>query len=75
MLARMGSRGKTQPFLVGVQTCIDIMKIIGVACQKDGYQFTSRSSCTTLGHIIKGFLILPQRHLVNHLYCSSIHNT
>ena len=36
--------------------------------QEDGNPSTSRPSYTSLGHIPKGHFILPQRHLLNHVY-------
>jgi hypothetical protein len=42
--------------------------------KKVGKQSTSRSSYITLGHILKGYFILPQRHLLIHVHCSFIHD-
>jgi len=35
---------------------------------------SSRSSYTTLGHILKGYPILPQRHMLNHIHGCSYQN-
>lgn len=52
----------TSLLMVGVQTCTATTAVP----QNVGTQSTSRSSYTTLGHIPKGFVTLPQGHLLNH---------
>ena len=56
MPTRTGSKGKTRPLLVGVQTHITTMKTNMEAPQKTGNQSTSRSTYTTLGKIPKDAL-------------------
>jgi hypothetical protein len=36
---------------------------------------TSGSSHTTLGYKLKGHFILPERHLLSHVHCYSLHNS
>lgn len=36
MLVKMWNEGNTQPLLVGVQTCVDIMEISLAILQEDG---------------------------------------
>lgn len=43
--------------------------------QEAGNGSTSRSSYTTFGHIPKGRYLLLQRNMLNHVHCSSIHNS
>ena len=74
MLERMWSKGNIPPLLVGIQTCTAILEISIVVSQKFGNQYTSRSSDTTLGHIPKGYSIIPQGHLLNCVQSSIIHN-
>lgn len=40
-----------------------------------GNQPTSRSSCTTLDHIPKACLIIPQGYLLTYVHSSLIHNS
>jgi hypothetical protein len=51
------------------------MEVNGVVPQEDEGCSTSRFSCTTLGHIPKGCLILPQGHLLNYVHCCCIRNS
>ena len=57
----------TLPLLVGVQIQTATKEISVVVPQEDGTQSASRSSYTTLGHILKGHFMLSQRHLFNHV--------
>jgi hypothetical protein len=68
MLARMWIKGNIHPLLVGVQTCTVTMEISVVIPQEAGSRSTSRSSYTTLGYIPKGHIILPQKHLYDHVH-------
>ena len=67
MLERMQSKENMDQLLVGVQTYIVTMKNSMVVPRENANRSTSRSYCITLGHIPKGYCILLQRHLLNHV--------
>ena len=75
MLERIRSKGNTSQLLVGVQTCIVTLEISMVVSQKIGKQSTSRPNNTTLIHIPKGYLIIPQGRLLNYVHSSIICNS
>lgn len=68
MLELMWSKENMDQLFVGVQTYIVIMKNSIVVPQEDANRSTSRSYCITLGHILKGYYILRQIHLLNHVH-------
>ena len=73
-LERMWSKENTWTLLIRVPIGIATMKINAVFPQEDGNLYISISIITTLGHISKACLILPQRHLLNHIHCRFVHN-
>lgn len=60
------SKRKTHPLLVGVYPCKAIVETIVVVLKEDGNRFASIASFTILGHKLKTYSILSQRHLLNH---------
>ena len=72
MLARMWSRGNTLALLMGVQTCTATLEINIMVFQKIGNHSTSGPSYTTFEHIPKGFLIIPQRHLLKIMFTAAL---
>ena len=74
MLERKWSKGITPPLLVGMQTCTTTLEISMAVSQKIGTQSTSRPSNITPGHIPKGCTIIQQRHLLNYVHSSIVHN-
>ena len=65
----------TPPLLAGVQTCTTNLEITLVVSQNTGNKSTSRPSDTPLGHIPKGYSIMPQGHLLNNVHSSIMHNS
>ena len=63
----------TPLMLVGVQTGTATLEINMAVSQKIGTQPTSRPSNTALGHIPKGYTLIPQRHLLNYIHSSIFH--
>lgn len=53
MLMKTQGKGNTYSLLVGVQTCMATMGISMVVSQEAGNRYTSRSSCSNLGHTPK----------------------
>ena len=58
----------------GVQIGADTMEISMAFPQEDENWCALRYNYSILGNVPKGCFILPQRHLLNHIYCCSIHN-
>ena len=75
MLARMRSKGNTPLLLMGVQTDTTTLEINLAAFQKTGNSSTSRNSHSTPGHIHKRCYKISQRHLLNCVHSSFIHNS
>jgi hypothetical protein len=73
-MAKINKKVKQLPVVGGLQTCAIAMEIGVAVPQEAGNRSTSRFSYTSLGHITKRRPILPQRHLLNHVHCSFIHN-
>lgn len=65
-----GKGGNTPPLLAEVKTYIATLEINAMVSQKIGNWSTLRPSNTTLGHISKSCLIIPQGHVH-----SCIHNS
>ena len=72
-LSRMwGKVNETHALLVGVQSCTSILEINVVGPQESEKLFTSRCTCTILGHTQRA-LNPPKEtpvHLFNHVYCA-----
>ena len=68
MLVRLRGKGNTPSLLVGVQTGTTALEITMAISQKVRKQFTSRP----FGHIPKGCLIIPQRHMLNYVQSSIV---
>ena len=62
-------QGEQASIAGGMQTYTATMEINMAVTQKVGNQSTSRSRVVTLGHIPKGYFILPQRCLLSHDHC------
>ena len=75
MPVRLWRKGSTHPLQVGVQACTATMEISTAVPQEDRNRSTSRYTYRILGHMPKRQFILPQRHILNHIYCSSIHDS
>ena len=71
----MWGKGNTPSLLVGVQTGTDALEISMTFSLKIRKQPTSRPSNTTFGYIPKGFLIMPQEHVLNYVRISIICNS
>ena len=74
MLERMWSKGNTSALLLGVQTGTISLEISMAISQKVRNHCISRPRNTTLRHIPKGCSIIPQGHLLNHVYSNIIRN-
>ena len=74
VLAWMWSKRNTHLLLVGVQTCIATMEISVVVPQED-VNLPQDPPIALLGIYSQRCFILPQRHLLNHVHCCSIHNS
>ena len=75
MLERMWNKGNTPLLLVEGQICTAMLEINMEVSQKTGNQSTLRPSYTTPWHIPKVLSILSQRHLLNYVHSSFIHNS
>lgn len=60
--------------VVGVQTCTPTVEISATILQLAGNDSSSRPNCSTFGHFHKGRFILPERHVLSHACCCSIHD-
>ena len=65
----------THQLLVGVKICTATMEISVLILQKDETHSTSGSRKTILGQIPKEHFILSGKHLLNLVYCHSVHNS
>lgn len=61
--------GETYSMLMEVLTGTATIETTGAVTQEAKNSSTSRSNCTSLGHIPRGQHILLQRCLVNHVPC------
>ena len=75
MLERMWNKGDFHPLLVGTQTCPTTLEISLTISQKIGTQPTSGSNNINLGHILKIFSIILQKHLFNNVHSTIICNS
>lgn len=70
MTAQVGN-----PYLFVAGGTIHLYSRYGNQCSSSSCRWKSRSNYSTLGLILKGCFILPQRYLVNHVHCCSIHDS
>ena len=75
MLESVWTKENSTPLLVGVQTCTAALEINMVVSQQNWKSIYLKTQLTNLGHILKGYLIIPQGHLFNYVRCSIVHNS
>ena len=72
MLGRMYSKWDTPPLLVGVQTGTDIREINMAVSQKNGNKSITRPCYTTLGHVLKGCSIIPNKGTCSNMFIAAL---
>lgn len=68
MFVGMWGKQGMHSLLVRVQTYAATVEISAAVSREAGNRATSRSSYNTPGYISKGYFILLQRHLLNHVH-------